>query len=227
MTGCSMTDVTDKKNILIITGGNVDKDFAALWVKENHFDFCIAADRGVEAAEELGIHTDHLIGDFDSADPEVLSAVIKKADKVTRLSSEKDATDTELAIKEALKLSPHSVCILGATGDRADHTFTTLMSMAGAFGSGADIYAVDKNNKIYAASGDICIDKNKQHGDYVSLSVISDSASITIKGMKYCLDGQVVERGSSLCQSNEITEDVAYISVRNGIALVFESKDGD
>ena len=222
-----MTDGTDKKNILIITGGNVDKDFAALWVKENHFDFCIAADRGAEAAQMLGIPIDHLIGDFDSVSEQVLDAVIGEEKKVTRLSPEKDATDTEFAIKEALKLSPHSICILGATGERADHTFTTLMSMAGALGSGADIYAVDKNNKIYAAGGDICIEKKKQHGDYVSLSVISDSAMISISGMKYCLDRQEVRRGSSLCQSNEITDDVAHISISNGIALVFESKDGE
>lgn len=222
-----MTDVTDKKKILIMTGGNVEKDFAALWVKENHFDYCIAVDRGAEAAKQLGIPIDHLIGDFDSVSEQVLDAVVVEAKKVTRLDPEKDATDTELAIEEAIGLHPESICILGATGERADHTFTTFMSMVGATGSGTYVYAVDKNNKIYAVCGDICIEKSKQHGEYVSLSVISESAQITIRGMKYCLDGIEVRRGSSLCQSNEITEDVAYISVRNGIALVFESKDGD
>lgn len=222
-----MTEGIDKKNILIITGGNVDKDFAALWIKKNHFDYCIAADRGGMSAYEMGIHIDHLIGDFDSIDSNISDFVKGLAGKVTQLNPEKDATDTELAIDAAAALRPLSICIIGATGDRADHTFTTLMSIVRAKQKGIDIFAVDKNNKIYAADGDVYIKRNEQFGDYVSLAVISDSAEITLHGMKYGLEGEIVKRGTSLCQSNEIVGEEAHIRIRNGIALVFESRDED
>ena len=222
-----MTDEKNIKKILIITGGNVDRDFAALWVNENLFDHCIAVDRGAEAALDIGIHINLFLGDMDSVNNDLIAIIEEHADETRKMTPEKDDTDTALALEEALSYKPESIYILGATGNRADHTFTTFMSMVSANESGVQVYAVDKNNKIYPASGDIYIDKKGQHGDYVSLAVISDEAEISISGMKYCLDGKCVRRGSSLCQSNEVVEERAYISVKNGVVMVFESKDGD
>lgn len=222
-----MTDKKTTKKILIITGGNVDTDFAALWVMENGFDRCIAVDRGAESALDLGLKIDLFIGDMDSVDSDKLRVLEDRSGRVRKLSPEKDDTDTALALEEALSLRPECIYILGATGNRADHTLTTLMSMVKASEGGVTVCAVDKNNKIYPARGDIYIDKKTQHGDFVSLSVISDEARISISGMKYNLEDRCVCRGSSLCQSNEIIGDRAHISVENGVVLVFESKDGD
>ena len=184
-------------------------------------------DRGAESALDLGIHIDLFLGDMDSVNSDLIEIIKAKSGKTKMMAPEKDDTDTALALEEALSFGPESIWILGATGNRADHTFTTFMSMVSANESGVPVYAVDKNNKIYPARGDIYIDKKKQHGDYVSLAVISDEAEISISGMKYCLKGKCVRRGSSLCQSNEIVEERAYINVKKGIVLVFESKDGD
>ncbi len=216
---------TDIKRILIITGGNVDKDFAALWLKKNHFDRCIAVDKGAEAAVQLGLGIDLLLGDFDSLDGKLLEKLRKTAGDVREYGPEKDETDTFIAIKAAMELAPEEIYILGATGSRADHTFTSLMNILYAKEKSVDVFAVDKYNKIYAAAGDICIEKKDQHGDHVSLAVVTDSARISLKGLKYELDNETVKRGSSLCQSNEIIEDKARISVKDGMALIFESKD--
>lgn len=216
---------TDKKTILIITGGNVDRDFAALWVKEHIFDYCIAADRGAGAALELGLQPDIVLGDFDSLDVNVLEHIKNTPACIKRFDSEKDVTDTELALEEAVRMGAETIYMLGATGDRADHTFTTLMGLVREKDKGITVYSVDKFNKIYAGDGDIYIRKREQHGNYVSLAVISDSAKITIEGMKYDLKERIVFRGESLCQSNEIVGEVGHICVHNGKVLVFESKD--
>lgn len=220
-----ITEATDKKTILIITGGNVDRDFAALWVKEHKFDHCITADRGTVAAMELGLQPDIVLGDFDSIDLNVLERLKNTPARIKRFNPEKDVTDTELAMEEAIKLGAETVYMLGATGDRADHTFTTLMGLVRAKEKGLTAYAVDKCNKIHAGEGDIYIRKSEQHGDYVSLAVISDSAKITMEGMKYNLKERIVCRGESLCQSNEIAGEVGHICVHSGKVLVFESRD--
>lgn len=220
-----VTETTDKKNILIITGGNVDRDFAALWVKKHKFDLCIAADSGAKASLEIGLQPDMVIGDFDSLDADSLEYLKNIPARIKRFDPEKDVTDTELALEEAVMLGAETVYMLGATGERADHTFTTLMGLVRAKEKGITVYAVDKNNKIYVVDGDIYIRKSEQHGDFVSLAVISDSAKITMEGMKYNLKRQSVCRGDSLCQSNEIADDVGHICVHSGIVMVFESRD--
>ena len=228
MTGCLMTEITveTKKNIiLIITGGNVDRDFAALWVKEHPFDHCIAVDRGVESAFDLKIVPDLALGDFDSLKAEDMEYLKQQDIPVRQYEPEKDATDTELALEAAVRLDPGEIYILGGTGNRADHMLTTLLSLERLSDKGIFACVIDERNKIYAGKGDIYIEKGRQHGDYVSLAVISDSAQITIEGMKYDLDRQKIKRGSSLCQSNEIMAEVARICVHSGTVLVFESKD--
>ena len=220
-----LTEATDKKTILIITGGNVDRDFAALWVKEHKFDHCITADSGAMAALELGIQPDTVLGDFDSLDLNVFEYLKNTPARIKRFDPEKDVTDTELALEEAVRLGADTVYMLGATGDRADHTFTTLMGLMRAKENGLTVYVVDNNNKIYAGERDICIKKSEQYGDFVSLAVVSDSAKITMEGMKYNLKERVVCRGESLCQSNEIVGEFAHIHVHSGKVLVFESKD--
>ena len=220
-------DRSEKKHILIITGGMVERDFAALWIRENTPDLVIAADKGGEAALELGILPDILLGDLDSISPEAFAKLSESSGEIRTFAPEKDATDTALAIEAALEFAPERISILGATGNRADHTFTSIMGLTRAAKAGVNAAIFDSCNKIYTASGDICLRKDAQYGDFVSLAVVSDSALISMSGMKYDLEECRVPRGSSLCQSNEIEAEEAHISVRDGLVVVFESRDGE
>ena len=87
----------------------------------------IGVDRGTLHLVEAGIQPDLAVGDFDSLTLSELRAVREHVKKIRQVPSEKDDTDTELAVKAALQcFSTGNVIILGATGGRLDHFLSNL-----------------------------------------------------------------------------------------------------
>ena len=68
------------KNILIVTGGNVDYEWAKKWIKEISFDYVIAADSGLVHCDRLKIKVDYLLGDYDSVDKNVFEKYNKSTE---------------------------------------------------------------------------------------------------------------------------------------------------
>lgn len=91
--------------VLIITGGNIDDDFAFSFLKNNRYDEVIAVDGGLDFADRAGIKITHLVGDFDTIDGAVLEKYIHREDIcVHQFVPEKDYTDTDIAVKLAIEL---------------------------------------------------------------------------------------------------------------------------
>jgi thiamine pyrophosphokinase len=81
-----------------------------------------AADSGLAPAEAAGLRPDWVIGDMDSlADRSRLAAY--PAGRVIRHRTDKDFTDTELALSLLWEQGCDEVWILGGGGGRADHLF--------------------------------------------------------------------------------------------------------
>ncbi len=60
------------KRCLILTGGKLSLAFAGSFLKKSKYEKVIAVDGGLEAAKELGIIPDVIVGDFDTVRPEIL-----------------------------------------------------------------------------------------------------------------------------------------------------------
>ena len=83
--------------------GNIQDDFALAYIKKEKFDCLIAADSGMEFFYRAGIQPHHIVGDFDSAKPEILSFFRGKSGiQFLEFQPEKDETDTELALRLAI-----------------------------------------------------------------------------------------------------------------------------
>ena len=54
---------------------------------------------------------------------------------------------------------------------------------------------------------------------------LSEETIISLAGFKYVLDDYILHQGLSICQSNEIKENVAVINIKKGLVIVFETKD--
>ena len=61
------------KRCLILTGGKLSLAFAGSFLKEHKFEKVVAVDGGLEAAKELDIIPDVIVGDFDTVRSEILS----------------------------------------------------------------------------------------------------------------------------------------------------------
>lgn len=214
------------KRALIFSGGSFDYDFSKEFILKNKFDLIIAADRGVEYAILLDLKVDYLIGDFDSVDEKILKKAKLISNKVVEFEKEKDDTDTALAIDLAIRENVDEIVLLSATGNRLDHTMTTIFSLISYLDTNINIVILDKNNKIYLKKDEtFFIEKKEQHGKYVSFLPFTKTVKLSLKGMKYNLDNFVVNRGSTLLQSNEIEEERAKIIIEDGILAVFETLD--
>ena len=70
------------------------------------------------------------------------------------------------------------------------------------------------------------ISKNEQFGKYVSLLPVTPQVSgITLTGMKYPLSDYTMEAYHTIGISNEIIEEEAGISFKEGTLLVLETRD--
>ena len=79
----------------------------------------IAADSGMAHAELLGLDVELWVGDFDSTSRE-LAARYATVERQT-YSPDKNATDGELAVAEALRRGASEIVFVGAFGGQSDH----------------------------------------------------------------------------------------------------------
>jgi thiamine pyrophosphokinase len=192
----------------------------------------IAADKGMEAAERLGLVPDWIIGDFDSADSSMLdrSRQLEKAGKsrLTVLNPIKDDTDSEAALHLAFEHTEGPIYFFGGSGTRIDHLLSNLMTMKQGLDRNREIFLIDDYNRVRLMDKDhpVSIRKIDQFGSYVSVIPLSGPAEgVTLKGFYYPLENALLSGRDSLGNSNEITALVGEITVKSGVLAVIESRD--
>lgn len=208
-------------SVLIIgSGSNIDKET----LNDVDIEYVICADGGLEKVEFLGLLPNVIIGDLDSVNDKILKKYKTLDINIIKYNAEKDYTDMELAINHAIENNYKDIVLVGATGTRQDHTMANILLIEKYYKQGVRITIVDNNNTIQIISDEIEI-KNKE-GYFVSIIPISDVVEkVTLKGFKYSLTDRNVERGSTLCVSNQIVSKTGKITIKSGIGLVFISKD--
>ena len=212
---------------VIISGGCIDDTFATEWLKKNEYDCMIAADSGMNFLHRNGLVPDIIAGDFDSVEIESLQHFQDLNNvQVIKLNPMKDDTDTEFVIREAIRRGATEIIVLGATGTRLDHVLANVNLLGIGLEENVSIELVDAHNRIRMIDDSLEIEKSNQFGSFISiLPVKGDAKGVTLKGMKYPLQDADIACFSSLGISNEIVEDVARISVKQGVLLIIESRD--
>lgn len=212
---------------LIISGGNIRDEFACEKIKTGGYDMIMAADSGMDFLYRNHLTPDIIVGDFDSVDHDALD-FFKEDNRIEfcRLNPEKDDTDTEYAIRDALSRGITQLTILGGTGSRIDHVLGNISLLGIGLEENVEIELVDEHNRIRMIDKPLSIRKNEQFGKFVSLIPYTGSVEhVSLTGFKYALDDYTMGGFNSLGVSNEIIEEVAHIEFSSGILLVIESVD--
>ena len=150
----------------------------------------------------------------------------KEQIEVCMLNPEKDDTDTEYAIREAIRRGAMEIVVIGATGTRIDHVLGNISLLGIGLEEQIKISLVDEHNRIRMINQPLTIRKAEQYGKYVSLIPFSEKVSgVTLRGLKYPLTDYTMGGFNSLGISNEIVSDEASISLSSGQLIVIESKD--
>ncbi len=212
---------------LIVTGGNIEKQFLLKTIKEREFETIIAVDNGLKALNEININPQHIVGDFDTIKSEILDKYKEnKSIKIHEFNPIKDNTDTDIAIRLAIELKSDEITIIGAIGTRIDHVLGNIQVLKYALDSNIKCRIIDENNEIQLIDKTTIIKKKDITKKYISLIPLTEKVEhINLKGFKYELKNGTLTIGSSLGISNEISKEEAIIEFDNGILIMINSKD--
>ena len=186
----------------------------------------IAADSGLDRANDLGWQVHAVVGDLDSARQGALDDARARNIEIRRHPSAKDETDLELALQLAVERSASRIVVVGVDGDRIDHVLANAFLLAspafaaveveGRFGSSV-VRIVRRAVDIVGAPGQI-VSLLPAHGP--AHGVVTD-------GLCYPLRDETLPAGSPRGMSNVLAGDRASVSLREGTLLVITAAPTD
>ena len=238
---------------IIVSGGDIQSDFALYFLKKNIEKAgrenirLIAADRGLEFFLDYLILPDVVIGDFDSLSEDgknflemqnedipyggMLEWKLQKGEgkvvEVVRLRPEKDDSDTQSAMNYAIQNGAKEIVILGVTGNRVDHLMANFGLLILAQKQDTEVALADRYNYMKLIPSGTILKKAEQFGKYVSFFPLrGDVTGLTLEGFKYPLDKyHLTTADSGLTVSNEISEEYAKVTYESGKLLMIMSRD--
>lgn len=174
-------------------------------------DLVIAADGGHETLLKMGIRPKLVVGDFDSSDlPQDIECV--------RYPTQKDDSDTVLAIKEGIARGYEYFLLYGCTGGRADHSFAAVQTLYHVAREGFHGYLVGDG-----MVSTVIVNRSLHFAPKGIVSVFSltdESVGVDIEGLKYSLCHATLTNDIPLGLSNEGDGAPAKITVQKGALYV-------
>jgi thiamine pyrophosphokinase len=218
---------------LILADGDVPprSELDLAWPRwDDGIEVVIAADGGARHAAALGVAIDLWVGDGDSIGEDALAALEAAGVPLERSSQDKDESDTELAVRAALRLGQESVLILGALGGRIDHALANigLLAMPELAGKEAAILDGRSRTVLIRAPGPDGAPAERRlpgmPGDLVSLLPLGPGVEgVTTRGLAYPLMDEPLPPGRARGLSNLRSASDSAVTVRRGLLLVVES----
>jgi thiamine pyrophosphokinase len=188
----------------------------------------IAADSGLDTARAAGVTVDILIGDLDSVSAEGLAAAAAEGVVVDRHPVDKDRTDLDLALQRVVDDGFTECALLGGAGGRLSHLLANAGLVAAERYAGIEVrWLVGATEAQVARPGrDVVVEGAP--GDLVSLLAAADPATgVSTTGLRWALDGAVLEPGSTRGVSNQLTGGQATVTVSRGSLLVIHEPAGE
>lgn len=177
----------------------------------------IAADHGFDHAKALGLSPDILIGDMDSIRQKEVAC------EVLTYPTEKDETDSELALLYAIQKGCSDLVLLGMTGARLDHSLANLLLLKTCIKHHVQAVFLTPGNECYLICRSIKVTGKK--GDLLSLIPLTDCEGVATSGLRYTLRGECLTAGTSRGVSNQLEEKEAFIRLQSGYLYVIKPKE--
>ncbi|MDU4659777.1 MAG: thiamine diphosphokinase, partial [Clostridium butyricum] len=203
---------------IIVTGGNKpSKKLLNSYIKSG--DLIIGADKGSEYLYDYEIMPNIILGDFDSISEEKLKKIEEKQVEIIKFPPEKDYTDTEIAIMEAMKRGADTIYLFGGLGTRADHSLGNIGLLLTTKNKGARLLIVDDHNKMYLADKNMSL--NGSQGEIISFHALSDVVKgFEIRGAKYNLNSYDMHLLDPRAVCNEFIDTPINIKYESGELLI-------
>ncbi len=186
-------------------------------------DYLIAADGGQRHLQTLGLKPDLLIGDLDSLIEEEVGKLHNTGVEVIRFAREKDETDLELAVREAIQRGFHDLLIVAALGGRTDQTLGNLYLLLHPQLADCQVRLEDGCEEVWLVRSALTI--HGQASERVSLLAVGGTVhGIRIEGLLYPLQNENLEVYQTRGISNIMTGNVASVTVSSGQLLCIHTR---
>ncbi|MEK7263517.1 MAG: thiamine diphosphokinase [Bacteroidota bacterium] len=204
----------EQKQALIIANGTLPSRsiINAILAKKK---FILCADGGANAAKRLRITPDVILGDFDSIKTST-RAYFKNVQLIH--IPEQYSTDLEKAIRYCIERNISSVEIIGATGNRIDHS-TGSLGCFRKFGNTIEMKIIDCIGEITLIKTTTTI--TTQRGEKISLIPLERCEGVTTTNLLYELNNDTLALGLREGISNEAMKKHVTISVQKGTLLLY------
>lgn len=184
----------------------------------------IAADAGVDHALGLGVLPAMAVGDFDSVSPAGLARLEAAGVPVQRHPRDKDATDLELALAEAVRLAgdidADRLVVVGDGGGRLDHLLGLMTALAAPLLDGLLVWAHLGPADVVVVRAGVSVSLGGVAGQLLTLLPVGGAATgVVTAGLEFGLDGQTLEAWSSRGVSNRFVGSEASVVVSQGTLL--------
>ncbi len=204
--------------IIIFANGNLPKpEKARALIRPD--DFILCADGGTRHAITLGLVPTVVIGDLDSVTEEERRKMKELGVEMIQHPADKNETDLELAINHALTLKPDQILILAALGGRMDQTLANIALLSDPRLSTFDIRLTDGVEELF-----FCRDQARvegRSGDIVSLIPWQGEVTgVFTENLRWHLHYETLYPEKTRGISNEMTADVATVSITSGLLLI-------
>lgn len=213
----------NERSALLVANGDPQRNLGDLI--SNH-DFLVAVDGGLHHLLELKRFPDLLIGDLDSITSQELQACIEKGVEILRFKAQKDESDLELALLEALNRGFSDLTIANAGGGRLDHLLCNLGLLFHPALQRAKVKMTNQSSWFHPLTQKITL--KTQPGDLISLIPWQGPAiGVSTANLAYALNNETLlpygTRGlSNVAPGNEIT-----VSLQSGQILLVHTPNQD
>jgi len=203
------------KKCIIIANGDLPKRNHIKILMQKNYNTIICADGGANSAAKLNVIPDFIIGDIDSITDETKKMFHNKS-KFIQIKRQND-TDVEKCLKFAIKNKFSEAILLGATGDRLDHSICNL-GIVIKFYDKIKIKIVHQKSLLIPISGEVNFKTTK--GETISLYGFDEKTFITSIGLKYKLKKESLPFGKKESTSNVAISNLVHLKIENGIIFL-------
>lgn len=186
-------------------------------------DLVVAVDGGLRRCKELGLIPLYLCGDLDSVRDQELQGFPEE--RIWAFPTDKDETDTELAMLKCLELGYTQIVICNDMQGRIDHGLGLIQNLRLGFLKGLDIRIETSFQRLWFLPP--VWEAEGLRGCLLSLVTFGESAVFShSEGLKWPLDGLELKPELSRGISNLIISERASIRLTGGPVLAILSKRG-
>ncbi len=212
---------------VVVTNGNIEdfnmikKHIARYGFSQNNL--IVSADGGAGNALKLELVPDLVVGDMDSISQNIQKKIksLNKDAVFISESPQKDETDTQLALQAALKYQVKEILIIGAIGNRVDHSLANIVLLSSPFLSGIDVRILTETNEIFAIREPAEI--NGDIGKLISLFSLTPHTHFKkVEGLKYNLEDEKLYFSPVRGISNIFTQNKVLIDITSGQLLIIK-----